>query len=96
MLRPIHLYLLRTLSLVANLTVASIALWQSQPVVSSLLFYPLLLIATMLLFALVEQRLLHSINWQQATTYKPHKAKFRPVKAHRHAGCKLLGLACPA
>lgn len=96
MLRPIHLYLLRTLSLVANLVVASIPLWQSQSVLSSLLFYPLLMIATMLLFAFAEQRLLHNINWQQVATFKPHKAKFKPVKAHKHAGCKLLGLACPA
>lgn len=96
MLRPIHLYLFRAFAAVCWLFIASLAMRFSLSITSSLLLLPSLLIVTMVLLAVVEQRILHNTNWQVIAPVRSHKFKLKPIRQHKHAGCKLLGLTCVA
>lgn len=96
MLRPIHLYLFRTFAVLCWLFIASLAMRSTVSITSSLLLLPSLLIVVMVLLAVVEQCMLHNINWQVTAPIRSHKFKLKPVRQHKHAGCKLLGLACVA
>lgn len=96
MLRPIHLYLFRTFSALTWLIIASLAVTASVTLAQALVVFPTLLITAMVISAIIEQGLLHRMNWQATKPVPLHKFKLKPVRQHKHAGCKLLGLACPA
>ena len=96
MIRPIHLYVFRTVSLftILVLTLAPIAI--SASFTSSLTLFPMLIVLGLVLMAIIEQKMLRKINWQKVPPIKAHKADIKPVRFTKHAGCKLLGLPCAA
>ncbi len=101
MLRPVHLNQFRAIAALVVLTVATVPVFTTVTQHSSLLLYPSLVVISLVVLAIVEQQLLRAVNKHyktspQKTHTQVHKTKFKPVRVHKHAGCKLLGLACAA
>ena len=101
MLRPVYLNSFRAIAALVILMVATLPIFTTVTQHSSLLLYPSLVVVSLVVFAVIEQRLLRVVDKHYRTNHQRkhtqiHKTKFKPVRAHKHAGCKLLGLACAA
>lgn len=94
MIQPIHLYIFRTFSVFIIIGLAFTPLIVNSTIVSAFALIPLLMVLSLSVMAVVEQKLLHMVNWQESSSVKVHKASLKPVRHRKQAGCRLLGLAC--
>lgn len=96
MIQPIHLYFFRAFSVVFTMSLALVPFAMDTAHMSSLAIFPVLVVLSLILIAIAEQKLLHKVNWQRRQPVKVHKIHLKPVRFRKHAGCRLLGLACAA
>ena len=96
------LYLYRLLAGAVLFTPSVVNLQQPADLTTAFIWLPLLTIVAASLFVIGDQKLQQLINSpgkNKVTNPNPaviHKVKFKPVRTHKHVGCRLLGLKCAA
>lgn len=96
MFKPVHLYMFRLVALLVISLIAMAPFVFEFAATTALTLTPFALIVALVVIALLEQTLLHRVDWQKTTPIKAHKIHIKPIRAHRHATCRLLGLPCAA